>query len=99
MEQFMLLGIKINELLERMEQLIDKKIEQLKPGKSESIPSSYLTRREVATLLKISLPTLNEWTKLGWLKSYKIRNRVLYLQSEVEQAISNVSSLKCKRGG
>ena len=99
MEQFMLLGIKINELLERMEQLIDKKIEQLKPGKSESIPSSYLTRREVAALLKISLPTLNEWTKLGWLKSYKIRNRVLYLQSEVEQAISNVSSLKYKRGG
>ncbi len=47
----------------------------------------YITRREVADKISISLPTLNEYTKTGKLKAYRIGGRVLYKESEVEAAL------------
>ena len=38
----------------------------------------YLTRKEAAALLKISLPTLNEYTKAGRIPGFRIGYRVLY---------------------
>lgn len=58
---------------------------------------SYVTRFEVASMLKISLPTLSEWTKLGWLTSYKMGNRVYYKLNEVESAIEKLSNNKHKK--
>lgn len=45
------------------------------------------THKEVSTLLKITLPTLQEWTKLGLLPSYPVSFRRLYKSNEVDQAI------------
>lgn len=50
----------------------------------------YLTRHQVADLLKISLVTLNTATNRGDLKGYKIGNRVLYDRVEVLTAIENM---------
>ena len=90
-------GIKVKDLLEKIEQIIDKKL--LKPSIEEKHSSKLLSRNEVAALLKISLPTLNEWTKLGWLHSYKMGNRVLYKAEEVENALCKVTAYKYKKGG
>jgi len=46
----------------------------------------YLTRKETATQLNITLPTLGQYTKKGLLTSYKIGARVLYKKSEIESA-------------
>ena len=88
-------GITVNDLLLQIGQLLDAKTSIL-PSKSQS---EYLSRTEVANQLQISLPTLNEWTKLGWLLSYKMGNRVLYKAEEVELAVSKVSTYKYKKGG
>jgi hypothetical protein len=78
MNQILLNGLSLNDLLEHIGQLIDEK---LKRAKSEvKHQCNYLSRVEVTKLLKISLLTLNDWSKLGWLQSYKIGNRVLYKQ-------------------
>lgn len=52
--------------------------------------SKYLTRKETAELLKITLVTLNTATNRGDLKGYKIGNRVLYDRAEVLAAIGNM---------
>ena len=57
--------------------------------KPEAIPQFY-TRNQVKTLLKISLPTLHRYTKLGILKSKKLGNRVLYKISDVESAFHDL---------
>ncbi|MBT3385984.1 MAG: helix-turn-helix domain-containing protein [Prolixibacteraceae bacterium] len=57
----------------------------------------YLTRKEVATKLHISLPTLNEYTKSGKLKAYRINGRVLYRNDEIESALTSVEPLKYRR--
>ena len=46
----------------------------------------YLTRKEAATELNITLPTLGQYTKKGLLTSYKIGARVLYKKSEIKSA-------------
>jgi excisionase family DNA binding protein len=46
----------------------------------------YITRKEAATQLNLTLPTLSQYTKKGLLTSYKIGARVLYKKSEIESA-------------
>ena len=82
--QILLNGINVDELLEMIGKLLDAK---LNAPTAEEIKSTLLSRSEVAKLLKITLPTLHDWTKLGWLKSYKMGSRVLYDSLEVNEAI------------
>jgi excisionase family DNA binding protein len=85
MEQILLNGISVSELLKEMEQLLERKLDAREKAQN-NIPK-YLTRKEASVLLKISLPTLNEWTKEGLLISYQIDNRILYKANEVDGAL------------
>jgi excisionase family DNA binding protein len=82
-------GISVDELLTRTEKVIEKKLEEklalLKPSKEWQ----YMNRKDVAELLKISLPTLHNWTKDGLLNSYRIGTRVLYRSDEIEKSLTN----------
>lgn len=92
--QILLNGINVDELLEMIGKLIDAKLNASTP---KEIKSVLLSRVEVAALLKITLPTLHDWTKLGWLQSYKIGKRVLYKLEEVEEALKKTSINKHKK--
>ncbi|RZJ99556.1 MAG: DNA-binding protein [Flavobacterium sp.] len=98
MNQIFLTGVDLNELLGKIGQLIDERLSKLPPD-PEKPPFKFISRAEVAKLLKISLPTLHDWTKLGILQSYKIGNRVLYKLAEVEQALTKAETFKHKKGG
>jgi excisionase family DNA binding protein len=95
MEKATLNGISIDELLSKLKELFDAKLEESKqaPAGNQSV---YITRKEVIKTLKISLPTLDDYTKNGLLPSYKIGNRVLYKSEEIEQAISRLQAYKYK---
>lgn len=54
----------------------------------------FLTRKETAYKLKISLVTLNDWTKRGMIQSYIIGGRVLYKESEIEKSLHQVRTVK-----
>jgi len=60
--------------------------------------TKYLTRKEVAELLSISLPTLNEYTKTGKLKGFRIGGRVLYCANEIQNSLTEIEALKYRRG-
>ena len=57
----------------------------------------YLTRKDVAERLHISLATLNDYTKSGKLKGYRINGRVLYREDEIFSALTAVEPLKYRR--
>lgn len=63
----------------------------------ESTPR-FLTRQEVATLLKISLPTLNEYTRTGIIKGSRIGSRILYDEISIKEAVKDIPALKYRRG-
>jgi len=55
---------------------------------------TFLTRKETAEKLKISLVTLNDWSKRGLIQSYLIGGRVLYKHSEIENSLHKTKSIK-----
>lgn len=74
---------------------VKKALENFSSYKQEII---YLTRIQVAKKLHISLPTLNEYTKTGKLKGYRISGRVLYKKDEIDKALTSIEPLKYRRG-
>jgi excisionase family DNA binding protein len=86
---------------EEFKRLIGEAIEEklfAKAQVKEEARNGFITRSEVKQLLKISYPTLNIWTKAGWLKAYKMGNRVYYKLQEVEQALTDLSNKKHRKG-
>ncbi|MFR9577800.1 MAG: helix-turn-helix domain-containing protein [Rikenellaceae bacterium] len=67
--------------------------------KQENAPidETYLTRKETAARLRVSLVTLTEWVNRSRLNAYKIGGRVLFRESEVESALSRIVPLKTRR--
>lgn len=63
----------------------------------EDVDLKYLSREEVCTILKVSMPTLNTYTKKGIIKGSKIGTRMLYLETDIKAAIKDATSLKYKR--
>ncbi|WP_035360623.1 helix-turn-helix domain-containing protein [Dyadobacter alkalitolerans] len=57
----------------------------------------YTTRKEVAKLLKVSLPTLDDYIKRGLITAVRIGGRVRIKREEVERSMIEVKSLKYKR--
>jgi len=60
--------------------------------------TELLTRLETASILGISLPTLNEWTKQGIIPGYRISSRVRYKRAEIMEAVTKINTLKYRRG-
>jgi excisionase family DNA binding protein len=56
----------------------------------QSQEEGYRTRKETAELLNISLPTLHHYTKKGILTGYRVGVRILYKQSEIESALTQI---------
>ncbi|MCG2610782.1 helix-turn-helix domain-containing protein [Flavobacterium sp. SM15] len=62
---------------------LDEFLKEFKPKS----PEDYLSRSEVAKMLKIDISSLHNWTKKGKLKSYGIGGRVFYKRSDIEAAL------------
>ncbi len=68
-------------------QKVEDKLDELKSKFEPKLPNEYLTRSEVAKLLKCDLSTIHNWTKAGKLRAYAIGARVLYKRSEIDSAL------------
>ncbi|MEQ8553414.1 MAG: helix-turn-helix domain-containing protein [Cyclobacteriaceae bacterium] len=73
-------------LLDGMEERIKELVER--PEKKEV---KYLTRKEVAELLSISLPTLHDWCKRKILNPYRVGNRVYFKIDEIDQSLKQIN--------
>jgi excisionase family DNA binding protein len=58
------------------------------------IPQEYLTRQEVADILKVSLVTLSDWNKKKILNPYRLGNLIRYKRSEIEEALVQINTKK-----
>ena len=83
------------DLIDIFEGVLAEKLNELIPPAVSK--TEYLTRKEVAGLLRISIPTLHELIKTGKLKAYRIGGRVLFNKSEVEDSLEKIESQKYKR--
>jgi len=54
----------------------------------------YLTRDEVASILKISMSTISDWNKKGILNPYRLGNTIRYKSNEIDQALISINLKK-----
>lgn len=81
----------VNELAAAIAELLAPSLKEVKDRQPEPQKGKeYLTRKETADILNVSLPTLNEYTKRSILIGYRFGARVLYKQSDIEAALTKM---------
>jgi len=60
--------------------------------------TKLLTRKEVAEILNVSLPTLHDWTKNGKITGFRIGSRVLYKSHDIYNSLSQIN-ISISKGG
>ena len=53
-------------------------------------PPVYVTRKEAAKILKVSLVTIHDWNKKGILKPYRLGNLIRYKRTELDKALIDI---------
>jgi hypothetical protein len=79
------------EICQRLTSIENRLIDLSLP--KEDVDLKYLSREEVCTILKVSMPTLNTYTKKGIIKG----TRMLYLEADIKEAIKDATSYKYRR--
>jgi|GEM_PF-110365 len=70
-KEIFLSGMTADQLSEMIRESLRDELRQLHPEPSAKTPN-YLTRRETARRLRISLVTLNDWVNRGRIRAHKI---------------------------
>ncbi len=66
---------------------LQNQLTELKTNFQPTKPTEYLTRNEVAEMLKCDLSTLWNWQNKGKITAYGIGNRVYFKRTEIENAL------------
>ena len=82
-------GTTPNQLTENIIQGVKKELEDLKQHYQPKEPEDWITRKETAKLLSISLVCLHDWVKKGILKPYKMGNRTYFSRKEINDVLYN----------
>lgn len=97
MEKFTLQTFDVSDLEKVIYKVLGKAFQDY-PFLQKKEKLQLLSRKDTSKLLCISLPTLNQWTKDGVIVGYRIGNRVLYKLEDIENALSQIKTLKFNRG-
>jgi hypothetical protein len=85
-----LLNITTNDLTNLIKEGIKSELTELKKTLNpESLESPHLTRRQTAEFFGVSLNCINDWTRKGILRAYKVGQRTYYKRSELMQVMFN----------
>ena len=85
------------EQISSMFQELKQDISALKVQMEKPKTDGYLTRQDVAAMLKCDLSTVHNWTKAGILIAYGIGNRVYYKLSEIEAMMLPINRRKSSK--
>jgi excisionase family DNA binding protein len=68
-----------DELKEAISSAVHSEISKLQPAQADKL----LTRKQAASMLNVSLPTISAWEKSDELKATRIGSRVYFKQSDL----------------
>ena len=86
MEQKQLIVLELSkaDLEHLIENAVEKALANLQAKKPED---RIVTRKDIAELFKVSLTTVNSWSRTGKLKRRYMGSRVYFLYTEVEEML------------
>lgn len=92
----MLNTFELSDIKKVVEEVLKNQLASLAPQTEKKV--TLLTRKDTAKFLRVSLPTLHDWTKTGIVKAHRIGNRILYKLDEVTLSLQEIQTSKSKRG-
>jgi hypothetical protein len=95
MKEIIIKGFSTDDFFYEIRKIIKEESKKEIQNESDgSKKEKYASRKETADALKISLPTLWDYTRRGLIKSVKIGNRVLYRWSDIDAALIGMENKK-----
>ncbi len=96
-EQITFFTLPIGELKSLISQTLQEVLSNTQATqKQEQQVPQYLTRKETAAILGVSLVTLHSYTTAGKIKVYKIGGRIRYKKQDIEAALKQVPNFSAK---
>lgn len=80
-----------DELIHNILKGVEIKLQEFEKKFQPKEPTQWLTKKEVATILSISLVTIDDWSKKGILNPFRIGNRIRFDRKQVEQALTKIN--------
>jgi excisionase family DNA binding protein len=96
MQNVILTPLSIEQLQNFINDAVKTGFEQTKTQEPER--TNLLTRKQVCSLLNITLPTLWEWQRNGTITAYKVGTRLRFKENEVMSTLQRVKQVKFNRG-
>lgn len=96
MQEILLSQIPINDLRIFIQESVREEMQKISISEPQ-FTTEFITRKETAIILGISLPTLNDWTKRGLVIGYRIASRVRYKKAEIMESLTQINTLKYRR--
>ncbi|ULB33915.1 helix-turn-helix transcriptional regulator [Proteiniphilum propionicum] len=95
-------GISVEELSETIKGIVAEEVKNALTAISETIPKDttpeYLSRKETAEMLGVSLPTLHSYVKKGYLTAHRVGEKTIRFRKEdVANALNAVQPMKYRR--
>lgn len=82
--------IPLPELIAQIRTMIKEELAAAQPSPAET-ENGYLTRKEAAELLSITLPTLQQRILDGTFKAYRVGRRVYLKAAEVDKSMKRIA--------
>lgn len=89
METIQFLGTSPTALANLIDEKIKIQLDELKQNFQPKEPDDFMSRKETATLLKISLVCLHDWMNKGILKPKKMGNKTYFSRKQVIETMFN----------
>lgn len=87
MQQVQFISTSPEQLQDAILKGVKLQLDELRKEFQPKTPAEYLTRSEVAKMLKVDISTIHNYGKSGRLIRHGIGNRIYFKRSEVEAAI------------
>jgi excisionase family DNA binding protein len=87
MEGHLISNISIQDLIDIIRSVVR---EEIKAAKESESYDKLLSPKEVCSLFKVTVPTLNSWTEKGQIQKHYLGSRVYYKYGELMEALAKI---------
>ena len=92
MENLILSPISIGELTSVISETVSNEVNRILSLHKQPEQTEYITRKDTAKILGVSLVTLNVWQKTGLVTGYRINTRVRFKRAEVLNSLLKIQT-------
>lgn len=82
----------LDELTTQISDIVEKKVFGLLKDSAKPSDTEWITRKEAAKMLGVSLPTIHAWIKSGKITAYRINTRIRFKKSELQDSLKQIKT-------